>query len=247
MPRSLSLILPAYEEARVIAGTLAAARAHLVRRGGEYEILVPAEGRDGTHEAARAAAQGDANIIVFGEERRGGKGRAVREAVARARGDLIGYADADGKVPFEEMDRLLPWLDAGYDLVIGSRVREGARVEREAPLHRRLGSLAFGAAVRLLVRLDGISDTQCGFKFFRAEAARRLFARQRIDGYMFDVELLRLAQRGGLRVKEVGVRWAYDGDSRLEMLRGNWRNAVDLLKIALQSTNTSSSGMDRKK
>jgi dolichyl-phosphate beta-glucosyltransferase len=98
-----------------------------------------------------------------------------------------------------------------------------------------------------MVRLPGITDTQCGFKFFRAAAAQDLFARQRVDGYMFDVEVLRLALRGGLRVKEVGVRWAYDGDSRLEMLRGNWRNAVDLLRISLQSTNTSSSGIDRKK
>jgi dolichyl-phosphate beta-glucosyltransferase len=247
MTSSLSLILPAYEEARVIAGTLAAARAHLDRRGGEYEILVPAEGRDGTQQAARAAAQGDPRVVVFGEERRGGKGRAVREAVLRARSEVIGYADADGKVPFEEMDRLLPWLEQGYDVVIGSRARDDARVERRAPAHRRLGSRAFAAAVRLLVRLPGITDTQCGFKFFRAAAARDLFARQRVDGYMFDVEILRLALRGGLRVKEVGVRWAYDDDSRLEMVRGNWRNAVDLLRIAFQSTNTSSSGMDRKK
>jgi dolichyl-phosphate beta-glucosyltransferase len=247
MACSLSLILPAYDEARAIAGTLAAARAHLDRRGGEYEILVPAEGTDGTREAARAAAQGDARVLVFGGPRRGGKGRAVRETVSRARGEVIGYADADGKVPFEEMDRLLPWLDQGYDVVIGSRARDDAHIDRRAPAHRRLGSRAFAAAVRLLVRLPGITDTQCGFKFFRAAAARELFARQRIDGYMFDVEILRLALRGGLRVKEVGVRWAYDDDSRLDMVRGNWRNAVDLLRIAFQSTNTSSSGIDRKK
>jgi dolichyl-phosphate beta-glucosyltransferase len=208
---------------------------------------VPAEGQDGTREAARAAAGGDARVVVFGEERRGGKGRAVREALSRARGAVVGYADADGKVPFDEMDRLLPWLEEGYDAVIGSRVLADARVERPAPAHRRLGSRAFAAAVRVLVRLPGITDTQCGFKFFRAEAARRIFALQRVDGYMFDVEVLRLARCLGLRVKEVGVRWAYDGDSRLEMVRGNWRNAVDLIRISFQSTKTSSSGMERKK
>ena len=95
--------------------------------------------------------------------------------------------------------------------------------------------------------MPGVTDTQCGFKFFRAAAARQVFSRQRVDGYMFDVEVLSLALRGGLRVKEVGVRWAYDGDSRLDMVRGNWRNAVDLLRISLQSTKTSSRGRERKK
>ena len=228
----LSLILPAYDEAAVIARTLADARAHLERRGHPWEILVAADGEDGTRERARAAAGGDPRVVVFGEAQRRGKGRAVREGVARARGAVVGFADADGKVPFEEMDALLPWLERGVDVVIGSRALAGARIERAARAHRRAGSIAFTAARRLLVPLGGIADTQCGFKFFRGEAARALFARQRVDGYMFDVEVLRLARRSGLKVKEVGVRWRDDADSRLD-LHGNWRNVVDLLRIAL--------------
>jgi hypothetical protein len=76
-----------------------------------------------------------------------------------------------------------------------------------------------------------IRDTQCGFKFFQAEVARDLFARQRIDGYMFDVEVLYLATRAGYRIKEVGVRWRDDGDSRLRLVGGNWNNVKDLLRI----------------
>src|SRR5438874_1877419 len=79
----------------------------------------------------------------------------------------------------------------------------------------------------------GIRDTQCGFKFFRGSVARQLFGCQRIDGYMFDVEVLYLAARNGCKIKEVGVRWRDDGDSRLQLVRGNWRNMLDLFRIRL--------------
>ncbi len=146
---------------------------------------------------------------------------------------MIGFADADYKTPIEELDKLLPWLAHGYDLVIGSRNVADSHIEVAQPLYRRLGSRAFGIAMHLLVGLWQIRDTQCGFKFFRGEVARALFARQRIDGYMFDVEILHLALRGGYRIKEVGVRWQDDGDSRLELVAGNWRNFIDLLRIRL--------------
>jgi dolichyl-phosphate beta-glucosyltransferase len=80
-----------------------------------------------------------------------------------------------------------------------------------------------------------IGDTQCGFKFFNAAVARDLFTRQRIDGYMFDVEILYLAARSGYRIKEVGVTWRDDGDSRLDLLAGNWQNMIDILRIRLAS------------
>ena len=82
-----------------------------------------------------------------------------------------------------------------------------------------------------LVGLHDIRDTQCGFKFFLGDVARALFAHQRIDGYMFDVEILHLANRSGYRIKEVGVRWRDDGDSRLDLVAGNWRNMLDVLRI----------------
>jgi hypothetical protein len=89
--------------------------------------------------------------------------------------------------------------------------------------------------MHLVIGLWAIRDTQCGFKFFRAEVAKDLFARQRIDGYMFDVEILHLAARSGYRLKEVGVRWRDDGDSRLDLIAGNWQNARDILRIRFTS------------
>jgi dolichyl-phosphate beta-glucosyltransferase len=142
--------------------------------------------------------------------------------------------DADDKTPIEELDKLLPWLDQGYDIVIGSRGQADSRIEVSQPWYRRLGSRAFALLMHMVTGLWDLRDTQCGFKFFRAQAARSLFARQCIDGYMFDVEVLYLAARSGYRVKEVGVRWRDDGDSRLELLSGNWRNLRDVLGIRLR-------------
>jgi dolichyl-phosphate beta-glucosyltransferase len=226
----LSLIVPAYNEVKSIGRTLAAVRAHLDRQPYSYEIIVAADGDDGTRELVGKLAASDDRLRVIGGPGRGGKGRGIRHGVGLARGRVIGFADADYKTPIEELDRLLPWLNQGYDLVIGSR-GPGARIEVPQPFYRRLGSRAFAVAVRLVIGLWGIRDTQCGFKFFRAEVARDLFGRQRIDGYMFDVEVLYLARRSGYRIKEVGVRWRDDGDSRLQLVAGNWRNMLDILRI----------------
>jgi dolichyl-phosphate beta-glucosyltransferase len=227
----LSLIVPAYNEAGSILRTLAAVQQYLDGRGYAYEVIVSADGADGTRELVAGVAARDGRVRVIGGARRGGKGRGVRQGVGLAGGRVIGFADADYKTPVEELDKLLPWLDEGYDVVIGSRNVAGSCVEVPQPFYRQLGSRAFGIAMHLLVGLWHVRDTQCGFKFFRGDVARDLFGRQRIDGYMFDVEILYLAARAGYRVKEVGVRWRDDGDSRLELVAGNWRNFVDLLRI----------------
>ncbi len=230
----LSIVVPAYNEVRRIAGTLASIQAHLRARGLDHEIVVVADGDDGTREAAAALAASDPRISVLGEPRRGGKGRGVRLGVQRARGRVVGFVDADDKTPIEELDRLLPLLEQGSDVVIGSRGQSDSRIERRQPWYRQLGSRGFRFFMHAVTGLWQLTDTQCGFKFFRAEVARDLFARQVIDGYMFDVEILYLAARAGYRVREVGVRWRDDGDSRLDLVAGNWRNLKDVLGIRLR-------------
>jgi dolichyl-phosphate beta-glucosyltransferase len=229
----LSLILPAYNEVGRIARTLRAVQNYLDGRALAYEIIVAADGDDGTRELVGEMARHDTRLSVLGEPGRGGKGRGIRQGVARARGRVIGFADADDKTPVEEMEKLLPWLGQGYDLVIGSRARDDSQIEVRQPWFRRAGSRGFAVVMHLLLGMWDIRDTQCGFKFFQGAVARDLFSRQRIDGYMFDVEVLYLARRSGYRVKEVGVRWRDDGDSRLRLVAGNWQNLLDLLRIRL--------------
>jgi dolichyl-phosphate beta-glucosyltransferase len=227
----LSLIVPAYNEAKSIGRTLTAVRAYLDGRDFDYEIIVAADGDDGTRELVAEMGRSDRRLSVLGSAERGGKGRGIRLGVARARGRVIGFCDADYKTPIEELDKLLPWVSAGYDVVIGSRCVPESRIEVPQALYRQLGSRAFALGMHVVIGLWGVHDTQCGFKFFRGEVARDLFGRGRIDGYMFDVEVLHLAERAGYRIKEVGVRWRDDGDSRLALVSGNWHNLLDIFRI----------------
>lgn len=204
---------------------------YLERRPYIFELIVAADGIDGTCERVERRARTDARVRLAASVQRRGKGRAVRDAVTLARGRLIGYVDADGKTPVEEIEKLRDCLEQGFDLALGSRALPGSRVEGRRPLHRRLGSALFAAIVPRLFGLDGIRDTQCGLKLFRAEVARDLFSRQRVDGYMFDVELLMLARASGYRICEVPIRWGDDGDSRLDPLKGSLRIVADLLRI----------------
>lgn len=228
MPPYISLILPAYNEAASIQGTVSEMAAYFTRRGLSYEIIVAADGDDGTRERVRE--MGLPALCVIGNVERRGKGRGVRGAVALATGEVIGYADADNKVPIEEFDKVQPWL-AEFPVVTGSRALDRSLIERRQPLYRRLGGRGFHFFMHAATGLAEITDSQCGFKFFRHDAAKDLFARQKIDGYMFDVEILALARARGYAVKEVPIRWRDDHDSRLELVRGNLRNVRDILRI----------------
>jgi dolichyl-phosphate beta-glucosyltransferase len=227
----LSVIVPAYNESATIVRTLSAMKAFLDRQSYDYEVIISADGTDGTREAARGFADQDSRFIVIGSPERGGKGRGVRNGVQIARGEIIGFIDADYKTPIEEIDKLLPALREGAALAIGSRAVADSQIDRRQPLYRRVGSRVFAGVMRTLIGLRGIGDTQCGFKFFTSAVAKDLFSRQKLDGYMFDIEILVLARNAGYRIKEVGVRWADDGDSRYDPVGGTWRNAKELLRI----------------
>jgi dolichyl-phosphate beta-glucosyltransferase len=226
----LSLVVPAYNEAGRIRDTLADFHRYLSHQSYAYEIIVSADGDDGTREIVADLAKRDGRISVMGSPQRGGKGRGIRLAVAKARGEVIGFADADNKTPIDELDRLLPFL-RDYDVVIGSRGQPDSVVEKKQKWYRQIGSKGFWLVMQLVVGLPGVRDTQCGFKFFQGDVARDLFLRQKIDGYMFDVEVLYLAFQSGYTVKVVGGRWHDDGDSRLQLLSGNVRNMLDVLSI----------------
>ncbi|PWU10940.1 MAG: glycosyl transferase [Terriglobia bacterium] len=228
----ISLILPAYNESRVIPATIADAVSYFGERGLRYEIIVAADGTDGTRELVRELARENHALAAIGHSQRRGKGRGIREAVAMASGGFIGYADADNKVPIAEFDKFLPWLRQGIEAVIGTR-RGGAQIERAQPLYRRAGSRGFLWFMQTVVGLPGINDTQCGFKFFQHSAAKELFRRQTIDAYMFDVEILAIARRLGYRIQQVPVRWRDDADSRLDLVAGNLRNVRDIFRIGL--------------
>ena len=236
---SVSVIIPAYNEVSCIAQTIAEAKSYFTGRGGKHEIIVSADGNDGTRELAADMARSDPTLKVIGSVERRGKGHGIRQGMMLAQGDILGFIDADNKTPIEEFDKFLPLLQQGYEVVIGSRAMRESRIERAQPLYRRLGSKGFGLFMHTVVGLDDIIDTQCGFKFFQRRVALDLFMRQRIDGYMYDVEILYLAEQARYRIAQVPVRWRDDGDSRLQLVSGNIRNFLDILHIRFGSASRS--------
>jgi dolichyl-phosphate beta-glucosyltransferase len=231
LPPFLSAVLPAYNEAGSIRRTLAEMRIFLDAQDYSYEVIVAADGDDATPAIVDEIARDWPNLQLSAEHGRHGKGHGLRRGMARARGEIVGFLDADYKTEINEITKVLPWLNHGYDIVAGSRALADSRIERYQPTYRQVGSRLFGFALHAIVGLRDIRDTQCGFKFFTRHAANAIFERTKVDGYMCDVEILYLAERLGLRVKQIGINWRDDGDSRLALVSGNLRNGYDLFAI----------------
>jgi dolichyl-phosphate beta-glucosyltransferase len=172
----LSLILPAFNERASIGNTVDEAFAYFRSRGIHVQIIVAADGTDGTRKLVGGMTSRYPDLDIIGHDSRAGKGRGVKEAVALARGRVIGYADADNKVPIADFDRIQPWL-ASFPIVIGSRALELSQIEHRQPWYRRLGSKGFSHVMQMIVGVPGIGDTHCGFKFFQRDAPPVRFRR----------------------------------------------------------------------
>ncbi len=147
-----------------------------------------------------------------------------------SRGDFLLTCDADQSTPIEELEKLLPFLHKGFDMVIGSRgLRESDIVVRQPWYRERMGK-TFNMLVRALV-IGGFKDTQCGFKLFRGDVAKRLFKKSLISGFSFDVEILFLAEKEGFRIKEVPVKWLNSPRSRVRIVRDSLKMFIELFKI----------------
>lgn len=225
----LSLVVPAYNEEARLPATLEAIERFLPTVGRPVEVvIVNNASRDATAAIARAAAARDPRLRVLDEPRRG-KGAAVRTGMLQARGEYRFIADADLSMPLSEAANFLPPRLVGVDVAIGSREAPGARRVGE-PLHRHWMGRVFNAWVRL-VALPGIRDSQCGFKSFTADAAAAVFSRQAVDDFSFDVEILVIARRLGLRVAEVPIEWHYRPQSRVRPLRDALKMALGVARI----------------
>jgi len=229
----LSIVIPAYNEARRLPGTLEQLGAFCEVHPGEVEVLVVVEkSSDGTLDLARKSAEGRVCWKVIANDDHRGKGYAVRCGMLQARGDLLFFMDADLSVPLEEIVAFARFLqeNPGVDLLFGSRKHPESRIiRRQSRLREQMGE-AFNAVVRRLAGI-GIRDTQCGFKAFRRAAAQAIFSRQELDGFAFDVEICLLAQRLGLQVEERPLEWRDEPDSRVQIVRDSFRMLCDVVAI----------------
>jgi glycosyltransferase involved in cell wall biosynthesis len=238
----LSLVIPAYNEAKNLPGTLLTAWSYLSSRDYAFQLLVVDDGsEDTTADVVREFAGTHTNVCLLSIAH-GGKAAALRAGMLSASGELIVFSDADLATPLDYLDGFIEAIDTGCDVVIGSREGAGARRIGE-PKYRHIMGRGFNLLVRALV-LPGIQDSQCGFKLFKRNVAMEILRRSQlyrdtdktIQGARvtaFDVELLVIARRLGYRICKFSVVWTYGKGSKVNPIRDTWANLIDVLTVKL--------------
>lgn len=213
----LSVVIPAYNEEQRIAQTLHEVSRFLRNQAFDYEILVVNDGsKDGTANVVNGLAAELKNLKLIDNKENHGKGYVTKQGMLAATGDIRLFMDADNSTKVDEIIKMLPYFEKGYDLVIGSRRIVGANIAVHQPWFRDFLGGAFRFIVHTLVPI-GVSDSQCGFKAFTAKAAQEIFPRQTIYRWAFDVEILALARRNKLTIKEVPITWVNDAESHVKI------------------------------
>lgn len=231
---SLSIVIPAYNEERRLPQTLRQVLNWLDHRGLSFrEVLVVDDGSsDETARVVEEFTKANACVRLLQNPGNRGKGYSVQHGMLEAKGEWILYTDADLSAPIEEIDKLcLAVSEHGAAIAFGSRVADGSLVEVHQPVLRELSGRLFNLVMRLVTGLP-FHDTQCGFKLFRADAARQVFSRQKQEGFSFDVEDLLIAKKLGVPTVEVPVRWANVEGTKVRLSQG-MKAFLDLVKIGI--------------
>jgi len=230
---SLSVVIPAYNEAERLPKYLATVVSCLASFGAAAEIIVVDDGSfDETAAAAGRVSVAPGMVRIIRLPQNMGKGNAVKTGMLAATGRLRLFADADGATPIEELHKLLAAVANGADVAVASRaLRDDSRTVNSTLIRKVLGT-GFNLLVRCLA-VPGIHDTQCGFKLFRGEVAECLFKGQSIPGFGFDPEVLFLAHKMGYRIAEVPVNWQDVVGSKVHVLKDSLRMFSDLFRIRM--------------
>lgn len=222
----LSIVIPCFNEELRLPRTIELIEQYLARVGTSYELILVDDGSsDGTREIMDAAAERNRSVRLEALPQNRGKGRALAEGVAAARGAEILVTDADLSTPIEEIDKLRSELRRGAGVAIASRALKGSRVEISQPAYRVLMGKAFNLLVQAVL-LPGIWDTQCGFKLFRAGVAHEVFAGLTTDGFGYDPEVLYRAKKRGVRIAEVPVVWRNSAPTKVSPIK----SSIDMFK-----------------
>lgn len=225
----LSIIIPAYNEAKRLPRALEAIFNFLETQNFSFEVIVVENGSsDATFEIAEKISATQPKLIVIHEAIKG-KGIAVKRGVLSARGEYRFICDADLSMPIEEVLKFLPPQLEDFDVAIGSREALGA-VRYNEPPYRHWGGRVINLLIQIFI-LSGFHDTQCGFKCFRAATTQALFERQTLFGWSFDIELLYLARKQKLRIKEVPINWYFDAESKVSAVRDALKMIGDIFRI----------------
>jgi len=246
----VSIILPAYNEARRIPKTMDNILAYLGNSSWSAELIVVDDGStDDTAEVVTRFAERHGNVRLVQNRRNRGKGKAIRDGVFHAVGEVILFADADDSTPIADAEKLLQAIAGGADIAIGSRWVDRTLQIAPQPWRRRLNGRLYNLLLRGILGLR-FKDTQNGFKAYRGGAAKMIFGLQKIEGWGFDAEVLFLARRFGLKVCEVPVEYTYYAEgSKIRPYRDGVRMILELLKVRWYGLSgkypKASAGLDR--
>lgn len=239
----LSIVIPAYnEEKNIRLGALDKVSRYLEHQKYKWEVLLVNDGSsDETITLLTTFAGANKGFSVIDDPHRG-KAATVMSGMLKAQGEIVLFTDLDQATPLTEVEKLLPWFQNGYDVVIGSRSSRRAG----APLLRRFMARGFMFLRSLILGLRRISDTQCGFKAFRREVAAEIFHKiklyrdmQTVSGSMvtagFDIEVLFLAKQLGYKIKEVPVEWHYVETRRVNPIKDSIQGFMDIVRIRVNA------------
>jgi glycosyltransferase involved in cell wall biosynthesis len=212
--KKLSVIIPAYNEGKRITSTLLDVHNVLSKQSFDYEILVVNDGSsDDTVSVVESLQKEISKLFLFNNNQNNGKGFVVRQGMLQSTGDICLFMDADNSTKIEEIFKTLPYFD-GFDVVIGSRRLTNSQIAVKQNLVRDFLGSVFRFVVRSIVPL-GLSDSQCGFKAFNKKSAEIIFSKQTVFGWAFDVEILSIARKNKLKIKEVPIVWRNDNESHM--------------------------------
>lgn len=241
----ISLIIPCFNEEKRLGKSLKILAEFLMNRPDEFEIIIVNDGStDRTTEVANSHSKNFSNFSLINFPHHRGKGAAINAGFKKASGEVVVFTDADFSTPISEIDKLLSKLNSGFDIAIGSRAIDQTLVKKHQNFFREMMGKSFNLLVQNLA-VPGISDTQCGFKAFNANTCAKIFEKQIISGFGFDVELLYLARKLGLKVAEIPVLWYNDPASRVQPFKDSLISLYELLKIRLAHSKEKVSPVDQ--
>jgi len=229
----ISIVIPAFNEETRLGATLERTHSYCAERFDDFEIIVVDDGsRDSTAALVEKFAGPKPGVKLLKNGINRGKGFSVRRGILASTHEYALMTDADLSTPIDELEKFLPYA-APDSVVIGSRGLKESNIVRHQPFYREWMGKGFNLLVRLLVH-RGIHDTQCGFKLFGPGAKKSVFPLLNVNGFAFDVEILVLAARKGLKIYEVPVVWSNDSQSKVHPLRDSLRMLREIITIRLR-------------
>lgn len=229
----VSVVIPAFNEEKNIYSTLEEIGRYFKDRGHSHEVIVVDDGSlDNTCQHAQSASIFFNSFQLIKNAENKGKGNAVKKGVNAARGEYVLFMDADNSTSIYELDKFLPYLKEGYDIVMASRRLKDSMVDQAQPFMRAAMGMVYIILSRLILGIK-FSDFNCGFKAYSNKKAKFLFSKQRMDDWSFDTEILFIAVKNGFKIKEAPVRWVHKSTSKVKPIRDGIKSFVSLVKIKI--------------